>query len=224
MAGVLDLLQQFLCYGNSPAATSCMQEFQQYAYQPMEGIFYAVFFPIVFIVIFIYIISGTVGAFTRGIRILVAMAVLAFIIIQGYYYYFILMSKMWLFVIIFLGVLWMIMHTFVGRGGGGGKARALGGEGGGGPLGRAFSLARRKALGKERDEIRSIKDDLALLGNLPKGSHGVDEVSGRILANLNTLRADSAFFGVSTAKDYAKLRNEYNRVANKKNVKVFDGK
>ena len=85
MASVLDLIQQVLCYGEL-TRSSCMQEFQQYAYQPMEGIFYNIFFPIVFIIIFIYIISGTVGAFTRGIRILVAMAVLAFIIFQGYYY------------------------------------------------------------------------------------------------------------------------------------------
>jgi hypothetical protein len=125
MADVLSVIQQFLCYGSQP----CIQEFNQYAYKPAEGIFYAVFFPIVVILLFVYIVSGAVGALRApGFRILIGVALFAFIVLQGWYYFFILASKLWFLVLFLLGGLWFVIHTFTGResgGGGGAKGRTL---------------------------------------------------------------------------------------------------
>ncbi|MBN1896814.1 MAG: hypothetical protein JW789_03770 [Candidatus Aenigmarchaeota archaeon] len=217
MADILTMLQQLLCYGNY----SCMQEFQQYMYQPVEGLFYAIFFPVVFIIIFIYIIAGTVGQFNRGIRLLVAMAVFAFIILQGWYGFFISLSKMWLIIIVLLGFLWMLLHTFVGRGRGEGTAKGrTGGHDG-------FKIAGidvggavwNKLTGTTGVQLETLKADIDTLESTPVGMHGIDEMTSRINGKLLELRGDPAKYGLDKGK-VDKLMHRYMDLCKKKGVKA----
>ncbi len=96
-------------------------------------LFYLIFFPTLFIVIFIWILSNKIMGQHKGLRLLLAVGVYAFIILQGYYSWFVMFSKYWLFGLIILGFLYMISY----RGGGimgGGRAKAKAVEAGGGAL------------------------------------------------------------------------------------------
>ncbi len=187
MATIPEMLQQFLCYGNS----NCMQEFQQYAYKPMEGIFYAVFFPIVFIIIFVYIVSTALSLKSRGIKMLIAVAVFAFIILQGWYHMFMMLGQMWLFVIVILGFFWVLVYTFKGK-----KQEAHGRTGVAGAAGAAGSIFARIAKnvsGEERDLEREIEMALNELKVVEKavesGQEGAYRTLASLLDRLHSLRA-----------------------------------
>lgn len=159
MVDVLTLLQQFLCYNNS----SCMQQFQQYAYKPMEGIFYAVLFPIVFILLFVYIISIALGTFSESkkFRILIAVIVFAFIILQGWYGFFISISNLWLYVLVFLGFIWILVHTFIGSRGSSSTGKARTDGIGGGISGSNFIGSAMSRVGKDlRSETKTLEKEI----------------------------------------------------------------
>jgi hypothetical protein len=110
----------------------------QYAPQgPMYQMFYLFIFPTLFIIVFVYVLSRRVMERHTGLRILIAVAIYIFIILQGYYNWFVYLSKFWLFGLIFLGFVYLIM----GRGGerpeGGAKGKVLGTRGVGFRLRRA---------------------------------------------------------------------------------------
>ncbi|UCD02941.1 MAG: hypothetical protein JSV63_04120 [Candidatus Aenigmatarchaeota archaeon] len=189
MATVLEILQQFLCYGNS----SCISEFQSYAYQPIEGIFYLVFFPIVFILVFIYIISSAVGTFreTKKFRILIAVAVFAFIILQGWYHFFLILGQLWLLVLVILGVFWIILHTFVGgASGGGARSRVAGVEGGGGAMGSLLKRIRSDVTGETKrleNELNMALEEMKIVENAVKS--GDSQAFRMIASSLDRMHA-----------------------------------
>jgi len=195
MVDVLTLLQQFLCYNNN----SCMQQFQQYAYKPMEGIFYAVLFPIVFILIFVYIISIVIGTFSESkkFRILIAVIVFAFIILQGWYGFFISISNLWLYVLVFLGFIWMLLHTFIGSRGSSGKARTDGLDGDiggsnflGSALGRVGKDLRKETRTLEK-EIDMAIDEVKIIKNaVERGDTQSWRMATAHLEKLHTLRRE----------------------------------
>jgi len=96
---------------------------------PLYQLFYLFFFPMVFIIIFIYLLSNAVMKEHKGLRLLISVGILAFIILQGYYSWFVTISKFWFFGLIFLGFFYFIIAR---RGGGGAKSMTLGGEKAGG--------------------------------------------------------------------------------------------
>lgn len=217
--GILGVLQQFLCYGNTQMSQSCVQEFNQYAYKPMEGIFYAVFFPILIMILFVYIAAGVMGSLHKGFRILIGVAFFAFIILQGWYYLFIIGAKWWFIDLFLLGILWFTIHSFTGRGAGGGK-------GGGSAsrtdsiLGQAMTAMKNKALGVEKAQLGRIEADLATLETSPKGSHGMEAVCGRVGGALVELRADLPRYGLNKDK-YNQLYKQYLKVSKSHGVRAL---
>jgi len=186
MADILQILQQFLCYGNS----DCINLFNQYSYKPMEGLFYVVFFPIVFIVLFIFIVSSSISP-NRGFRALISVAVFAFIIMQGWYYLFAMLGKFWLYLLVFLGFIWILIHTFVGRGkeeGGGAKGRSLGG----GLVGKAMSRIGKDIRGDTSRAEKLIDRAIAEVAIIEKAVNRGDTQAWRMAASaierLNQLR------------------------------------
>jgi hypothetical protein len=144
---------------------------------PLEGLFYLIFFPTVFIVLFIYILSGrvlsAVGSDHQGLRLLVAVSVYIFIIMQGWYTLFISLSKMWYILIILLFGFWWFFRGH--KGGGGGKGGALSGITGKG-TGLLEAVKDVKTLGgleKAAAELESllvgIKDDI-----IEQSAHGLE--------------------------------------------------
>ena len=101
------------------------QQVSQYATQgPLYQMFYLFVFPTVFLIVFIYILSYRVMKHHRGLRIVIAMIVYAFIIFQGWYKYFVILSGYWLFGLVLLGFLFLMIGRG-GDGGGGGAKRAM---------------------------------------------------------------------------------------------------
>ncbi len=97
---------------------------------PLEQIFYLFFFPTLFIIVFIYILTSRWMGEHKGLQILIAVAVYAFIIFQGLYNSFVFLSKYWLIGLIILGFIWLVFRPR----GGGAKAMTADGKGKGGKL------------------------------------------------------------------------------------------
>lgn len=100
----------------------------QYAAQgPLYQIFYLLFFPTLFIIVLIWILSHRVMEH-KGLRLLIALAVYAFIILQGWYNFFVHISTFWLIGLIILGFLYMLFYR-TGGGAGQPRAKTLGSKG-----------------------------------------------------------------------------------------------
>jgi uncharacterized membrane protein len=97
------------------------QQVSQYATQgPLYQMFYLFVFPTVFIIVFIYILSYRAMKHHAGLRVIIAMVVYAFIILGGYYKWFVFLSGYWLLGLVLLGFLFLL----IGKGGGeGGKGQ-----------------------------------------------------------------------------------------------------
>ncbi|MBN2042859.1 MAG: hypothetical protein JW754_03555 [Candidatus Aenigmarchaeota archaeon] len=158
MATMMDILATF--FKISPELVS------KYAYQgPIYQIFYLLFFPTLFILLFIYILTsrGPIGLH-RGFKVLVSIAVYAFIILNGWYNYFVMVSEFWLFLLVLMGV----VYFFWARGGTKGGVIGKQQDGGGQVAGRSvFSglggqLANRIKMGATKE----IKDTETLLDSL----------------------------------------------------------
>lgn len=90
---------------------------------PLEQIFYLFFFPTLFIIVLIYILSSHFMSEHKGLSILIAVAVYAFIIFQGLYNWFVFLSPYWLFLLLILGGIWLFFRP---RGGGGARGMTAG--------------------------------------------------------------------------------------------------
>ena len=221
MVDILQILQQFLCYGSS----NCINLFNQYTYKPMEGLFYAVFFPILFIILFVYIVASSVSP-NKGFRALMSVAVFAFIIMQGWYYFFASMAEFWLYGLIFLGFLWVLMYTLVGpkkaAGGGGGRAAMMTG----GPFGKALNLARRKVTKAEKDEAKALEAQLRVFEAMTPGQHGLADAAKNFGDGLRAFRENSSYYGINTTGQYNKLLDRFKKNCKKKGIEPpyqFDG-
>jgi uncharacterized membrane protein YhaH (DUF805 family) len=97
----------------------------EYAAQgPIYQLFYLFFFPMVFIVLLIYIIMRRFSD-NRGLSILVGVAVLAFIILQGWYTFFAYLSRFWILILVILGFIWTFFYHKEKKAGEGGKGRTV---------------------------------------------------------------------------------------------------
>lgn len=126
MADILQMMIEFL-------RINC-QLVNCYYPNPFEGIFYLILLPMVILIAFVYIIFWAVIKIPHtGIRLLIALVVLIFIILQGWFNIFITLSWLWVILIIIMGIWWSIRRKgpgesfFGGRGGGGKMPAAAGG-------------------------------------------------------------------------------------------------
>ncbi|MFQ5648142.1 MAG: hypothetical protein ACE5FW_02800 [Candidatus Aenigmatarchaeota archaeon] len=91
-----------------------------------ETLFYLIFFPTVFILLFVYAVSQSLaGKLGVPFRLLIAIAIYIFIVLQGFFTFFVSLSPLWLWLIILIGFLWFIIRHITG-GGEGGKMAAPG--------------------------------------------------------------------------------------------------
>jgi hypothetical protein len=219
MADILTILQNFLCYGNS----DCINLFNQYAFKPMEGLFYVVFFPILFIILFIFILSSSVSP-NRGFRALLSIGVFAFIILQGWYYFFAMIGELWLYLLIFLGFIWILVHTFVGRssgGEGGAKARSGGGTFSGvlGDAGKRLKVQMSSELSDHQKRLEALLHSLkGLIGDMRKAGSQSDidnvyrayvELLPQIDSHLESLRQMTAIKGFKVGGKFNELLKRY---------------
>jgi hypothetical protein len=116
----------------------------------IEALFYLVFFPMVFIFLLVYVVSGVILERTGGtqgaLRILIGAAMLLFIIFQGYYTFFVSLSKLWWILVVGLVGLYIFIHRMI--------------HGGGGPVGGHYKSATSRGVpnwnisGKAKDILR----------------------------------------------------------------------
>lgn len=228
MVDVLQVLQQFLCYGGNQG---CIQEFQSYAFKPpMEGLFYLVVFPIVFIIVFIYLLAHKLFPTHRGLNILISVAFFAFIILQGLYQWFMMLGKIWYIALIILGFFWLALYGLRGGigGPGGGQGRAFGmGGGGGGLTGRIMGRVIKKATGAEKATLDLIETQLALFKTLQPGNRDIGKVSYDISTALSQYWQEIQLGGgipdPTSLHKYKKLIAEYKRLAREKKAAVPEG-
>lgn len=153
-------------------------------------LFYLVFFPTLFIIFFIYIISRYVMHSHRGLRILIAVAIYAFIILQGYYKWFVYLSKYWLFGIIFLGFIYIIFNRGQepsSSGGGGARGKVL--DGLNLSFGKIFDQI--NPFGKVQQEVDMIKANIDFIYRSvvsgEKGGRHVEEIINRVHKDIDAL-------------------------------------
>lgn len=174
------------------------QQVSEYAAQgPLYQIFYLIFFPTLFIIFLIFIIFRIVST-SKKIGFLVAVAVYAFIVLQGYYQFFVTMSKYWLFGLLVLGFIYMLLLKFR-PGAEGAKAKSFSG---GGVInfledmtGKKLNPAQvMKLSGRiDRDVKKLVESKKALEENIRHSSKGGDssflyQQLGEVDQAISTLR------------------------------------
>jgi hypothetical protein len=183
---------------------------------PIEASFYLFFFPMLFLIIFVWIIGRTFITRTLKFGLLISLAVLAFIIFQGWYSYFVMLSEFWLYLLVFLGVIYFITARHPGGGGGGGGAKqgifgSLGDQLGG----RTWS----KISGQEKDLVRTIESQLRVFNDLNPGqSRDVGMIMQQITQNLQSLREMTQVGGVRVGGEHDKLLRQFEQIARKKHI------
>jgi len=188
----------------------------EYASQgPLYQLFYLVFFPTIFIIFFIYITSRFVIYSHKGLRILISAAIYAFIVLQGYYKWFVFLSKFWLFGIILLGLLYMILRrgqepSPAGSGGGGGHGKSLGS----GAFEKISNRLTMKITGQEKQMYDRIEADLRKLEGMKGGGHEYGDIYIHVeeeLKKLEGLVRNTDVTGMGFAVDAKKYRHLMNR-------------
>ncbi|MFH1237703.1 MAG: hypothetical protein V1648_04870 [Candidatus Aenigmatarchaeota archaeon] len=183
----------------------------EYAAQgPLYQLFYLLFFPTVFIVIFVWILSHAVIGEQKALRILLSIGVYAFIILQGLYNWFVMLSKFWLFGLMFLGFIYFIAYRG-GRGGGGVHGKTIGG---GGVMDKLSSRLTMKITGQEKQLYDRIEADLRKLEQ-SKGSEDYGRIYIHVeeeLKNLEGLVRSTDVTGMGFAvggKKYKQLMERF---------------
>jgi hypothetical protein len=126
MADIFDMLISILC-PTSQSAQSCQQFLSNHQEFGVVGqAAYFILFPIIFIMIFIWELSGFVFKDKKKYNLLISIAFLIFIIMQGWYSLALVLSEFWFIVIIILGGFALFMHKFTGgKSSGGGASSAF---------------------------------------------------------------------------------------------------
>lgn len=119
---------------------------------PIYSLFYLFFFPMVFIIILVYAIMSRFSEH-RGISILVGIAILAFIILQGWYNFFVYISRFWIILIVILGAFLAFFFHREKKGGSGEVTRSRLGGVGKQITGRLY----RKAIGIEKELEKEVQ-------------------------------------------------------------------
>ncbi len=136
----------------------------------VQAIFFLFFFPSVFLITFVYILVTKKSTGRKDLDLLISVAIYAFILMSGYFTWFVFLSKWWLYLLLFLGAWYVIMHH--GGGGDGGGSPGSGGRTVGGGIRNQVSLKKRKdEIYRDIDELRRMVHDAN------KASGGVIDMS-----------------------------------------------
>lgn len=139
----------------------------------VQAIFFLFFFPSVFLIFFVYILMKNKGPEREDFRLLLTVAVYAFIILSGYYTWFVWLSKWWLYLLLLLGAWYMITHhTSSGKGGNPGKQ--MPGFGGVTTFGKIMNLTRGDPL-NIKGEISQLEIDMIRVKNNPQGANELNK-------------------------------------------------
>ncbi len=196
------------------------QQVSEYASQgTIYQLFYLFVFPTIMIVIFVWILTHAIIGKHKGFRILLSIGVYAFIILQGYYSWFVTFSKYWLFGLLILGFLYFISYRG-GRGEGGGKgAQGLKSDGSGGVLGFLSNVTGKELNPKKKMEYEqqigrdiellkrnraTIQTQVDKLKHEPKAAEHLLEQLGSIDIALSTLQR---FRETGDYADYERWKN-----------------
>jgi hypothetical protein len=110
MADLLTQIVQFL--GVNCNMVNCVYP------NPMEGLFYLVLLPTVLIILFVYFISSLItrklGSYA-GAKLIIAIVVYIFIVIEQWYTLFISLAQIWIILVIIIGVILFIVRHFTGK-------------------------------------------------------------------------------------------------------------
>jgi len=134
MVEILETLAQILC-PTPDSLSSCTQFINEFAYQgPAYQLLYFLFFPTIFIIVFIFVITRTIPIINlgdhKGIRLLMSLAIYAFIIINGWYSLALVLARVWFVLIIVLFGMWFFIGKHFGDNQRGGATARLPGIGG----------------------------------------------------------------------------------------------
>jgi|GEM_PF-1954722 len=221
---IMQTLVELLCptYGAQSACQNFINNPYHQVIQPLGPLIYFLFFPTVFLILLIYIGTGVVlrgnVSSVKGLRLLLSVAVLVAIIIQGYYPMILWLSDLWFLLLPLIFVLFFIIRHFGGGGGGGGPMWNATKTGW---FSKAKEVAWRKATGMEKADAAFIENQIIILENTDKGAHGIDEISGRIDGLLRNFYDKASIIpGIPLADDYNHLVDRYRKACEKKNLPV----
>lgn len=211
------------------------QMVNQYAtVSPLEQIFYLFFFPTLFIIVLIFILTRYITEH-KGINLMIALAVYAFIIFQGLYNWFVFLSKYWLLGLILLAFIYLILGKLGQPRGAKGMTAA---QGKGGAAGGLFDDVKKRLKGqitgefKDRERmIKSMLDQIDKaqkmaggnpqdLDNILGGGGGAMIMMARINQLILDLRRDGSIMGFPESR-IKKLIDQYNDVAQKLGAKTI---
>ncbi|GEM_PF-2998462 len=216
MVDILQMMIEFLRINCQ--AVNC------YYPNPFEGIFYLILLPMVILIAFVYLIFWAVLKIPHtGIRILIALVVLVFIILQGWFNIFISLSWLWVILIIIMGIWWSIRRKGPGEtvfsGSSGGKMPAAAG----GLLQRVKGVTMdygdyKKAADQQLSQMKSISTSIKQVssrGGDYNQLHSDFESSRKELVSiLDTMKSKARVLGgwASIRSDHKKYYEEMNRV------------
>ncbi len=112
-ADALEMIMSVMCQQNTLA--QCESFVQAYP-DITQQVLWFLFFPTIFIILFIYKLSDKVAEnINQKFKVLIGVAIFVFIVVQGWYHFFLILSKFWFVSIIILGGFWAFMNMGVGR-------------------------------------------------------------------------------------------------------------
>jgi len=153
----------------------------------IDAIFNLFFFPTVFILLVIYLLLNYILDEVRGgLRLLIAVALYAVVVLNGLMTLFIPLSKFWWIVLILVVGAWIFFTRLLFRDRGGGGHGALAGAAAGGVAGYMSGKVARKLTERGKDDIKDIENDLKMLRGLVNKMGGED--TGRLSAEYINLR------------------------------------
>lgn len=142
----------------------------------IEALFYLFFFPTVFIILFIWVVTSVIitqiGGKAGGLRILISVALYAFIVFEGYYTLFVSLSQLWWLLLATLVGLYIFIRKIIhGNGGGVTGGRSMAGVGSkpgilqypGKKFKRVLEEKEKKKIIKIKQEISNLKSSVNIM-------------------------------------------------------------
>lgn len=179
---IMSMLVNVLCptQQSAQACNSFLQSQTVTSVGPMGPIFYFLLFPSVIIILFIYLASAMIISHVaedkagQGLRLLVAIAAFAFVIINGWYSLFLAISQVWFIVVVLLFGFWWFIRGRSKQGGMPSAVKSMGEE----ITGLASRKAKAAFTGDEEDLRKKIKDRIdslkSTLNSIEHPTRGTD--------------------------------------------------
>ena len=162
---VLEFLMGVLCQQNTIG--QCQQFVSEYSDPVMQTIYFF-FFPTVFVILFIHVLSSKVAEnIGAKFRIMIAVAIFVFIVVQGWYYFLLTLSRVWFISIIVLGGLWAFLNMGL-------KKDDRGSMGAGKIMGSVIDYAKKRTAASIRGDENSMN------GRIEREKNAVESLESKI--------------------------------------------